>query len=60
MDVVGCSRRPLESEAVEDLGGVVVGRFYPACLMTNIGEKSVTLTSVGVKMFVFATCFVEN
>ena len=30
VDVVGSSGRPLEAEAIEDLCGVVVGRFYPA------------------------------
>jgi len=37
--------------------------FHAAKLVISyksLGEKSVTLTFVGVKMFVFATCIVEN
>ena len=35
VNVVGSSGGPLETEAVEHLRGIVVGSFYPACLMAN-------------------------
>ena len=33
VNVVGSSRRPLETDAVEHLSGEVVSGFYPACLV---------------------------